>query len=180
VPRIASNRAETLLSNQSLALYPAIKEAGGGRLTCGWKGVGCVSAALLCAAIGGDSTDTCRPRGPVPYDPPVFFGFRCAADCREHRWGFAWAARLRISGASECASGSQGFVEGCTAYALERLAPEQAGYEWAEENGINRSCACNGAGRGFGSGCRAYVAARYRPIPETIGAAGTGYGDIVK
>jgi hypothetical protein len=66
------------------------------------------------------------------------------------------------------------------AYALERLAPEQAGYEWAEENGINRSCACNGAGRGFGSGCRAYVAARYRPIRETISAAGTGYGDIVK
>ena len=149
-------------------------------MTCRWTRVGCVAAALLFAAASGDSAETCRPRGLVPYDPLVFFGFRCAADCREHRRGYVWAASLGIPGASECAGRSQSFVEGCMAYGLERLAPEQAGYEWAAENGINRSCRCKGTGRGFESGCRAYVAAGYRSIPEAINAAGTKDGDIVK
>lgn len=141
-----------------------------GDLNSRWKTATGFAAAALLAAAGSDSNDDCWAAGLSPYDARAFLGFRCADDCREHRAGFIHAARYSITRPLDCpGQHSRSHMEGCIAFTVMSLTPEQAGYQWAADNGVSAACLCNGPGPGFRSGCRAYLAGEDRrfPVPES-------------
>jgi hypothetical protein len=105
------------------------------------------TTAMAATAVGCSGAERER------YEPRSFLGYACADDCREHKWGFAWAVRRRVATSAACGGLHGAASEGCRAYVEEGLAPEAAGSRWALENEVVRRCDCDGAGARFRAGC---------------------------
>lgn len=50
-----------------------------------------------------------------------FKGYPCALDCSAHAAGYGWAELRGMSDPADCEGESASFIEGCRAYADERL-----------------------------------------------------------